>query len=74
MKNHAVMHVYEVPQRKDRRDIDLVSDALPFGRLWCDELNVRGAATPRSDHPKRFPKPVGWICARPSAAWLAQYM
>jgi len=27
------MHVYEVCQRKDHRRIDLISDALPFGRL-----------------------------------------
>ena len=25
------MHFYEV---RPRRDIDLISDALPFGRLW----------------------------------------
>jgi hypothetical protein len=28
------MHVYEVRPRKDRRGVDLISDALPFGRLW----------------------------------------
>jgi hypothetical protein len=28
------MHVYEVHPRKDHRGVDLVSDALPFGRLW----------------------------------------
>jgi hypothetical protein len=27
-------HVYEVRPRKDHRGIDLISDALPFGRLW----------------------------------------
>jgi hypothetical protein len=26
-------HMYEVP-RKDKRAVDLISDALPFGRLW----------------------------------------
>jgi hypothetical protein len=26
-------HVYEVRPRKDRRGVDLISDALPFGRL-----------------------------------------
>jgi hypothetical protein len=31
------MHVYEVRQRKDRRGFDLISDALPFGRLWYGE-------------------------------------
>ena len=28
------MHVYEVRPRKDKRDYDLISDSLPFGRLW----------------------------------------
>jgi hypothetical protein len=28
------MHIYEVRPRKDRRGFDLISDALPFGRLW----------------------------------------
>jgi hypothetical protein len=28
------MHVYEVRPRKDHRGFDLISDALPFGRLW----------------------------------------
>ena len=27
-------HVYEVRPRKDRRGFDVVSDALPFGRLY----------------------------------------
>ena len=26
-------HVYEVTPRKDHRGVDLISDALPFGRL-----------------------------------------
>jgi hypothetical protein len=28
------MHVYEVRPRKDKRGVDLISNALPFGRLW----------------------------------------
>jgi hypothetical protein len=28
------VHAYEVRPRKDRRGVDLISDALPFGRLW----------------------------------------
>jgi hypothetical protein len=32
----AVMHVYEVRPRKDKRGVDLTSDVLPFGRLWYD--------------------------------------
>jgi hypothetical protein len=27
-------HVYEVRPRKDKRGMDLISDVLPFGRLW----------------------------------------
>jgi len=30
------MHTYEIRPRKDHRGVDLISDALPFGRLWYD--------------------------------------
>jgi hypothetical protein len=30
----SLQHVYEVRPRKDHRGVDLISDALPFGRLW----------------------------------------
>jgi hypothetical protein len=36
-----LLHVYEVRSRKDKRGFDLISDALPFGRLWY--LEVRDA-------------------------------
>ncbi len=26
--------IYEVRSRKDKRGVDLISDVLPFGRLW----------------------------------------
>ena len=29
--------ICEVRPRKDRRGVNLISDALPFGRLWCGE-------------------------------------
>jgi hypothetical protein len=29
------MHLYEVRPRKDHRGVDLISDVLPFCRLWC---------------------------------------
>src|SRR5262249_8865130 len=29
-------HIYEVRPRKDKRGVDLISDALLFGRLWYD--------------------------------------
>ena len=35
-----VMHVYEVRPRKDHRGVDLISDALPFGRLSDGEPDV----------------------------------
>jgi hypothetical protein len=31
------MHAYEVRPRKDHRGVNLISDALPFGRLWYGE-------------------------------------
>jgi hypothetical protein len=36
----ASLHVYEVRPRKDHRGVDLISDALPFGRLWYGEPNT----------------------------------
>ncbi len=33
----AVKHLYEVRPRKDHRGVDLISNALPFGRLWYGE-------------------------------------
>jgi hypothetical protein len=33
-------HVYEVRPRKDKRGVDLISDALPFGGLWYGEPNA----------------------------------
>ena len=36
MREMIPAHVYEVRPRKDERGVDLISDALPFGRLWYD--------------------------------------
>jgi hypothetical protein len=33
-------HLYEVRLRKDHRGVDLISDALPFGRLCYGEPNA----------------------------------
>ena len=33
-------HLYEIRPRKDRRGFDLISDTLPFGRLWYIEPNA----------------------------------
>jgi hypothetical protein len=27
-------HIYEIRPRKDHRGVNLISDVLPFGRLW----------------------------------------
>ena len=42
MKPTAVhfMHAYEVRPRRDRGGVDLISDVLPFGRLWYDGPNA----------------------------------
>ena len=46
------MHSYKVRPRKDKRGVDLIFDALPFGRLWYGEpnavANAIGYATHRS--------------------------
>ena len=33
-------HCYEIRPRKDKRGADLISDALPFGRLWYEDTNA----------------------------------
>jgi hypothetical protein len=40
----STMHVYEVRPRKDKRGFDVISDALPFGRLWYDGPNAASNA------------------------------
>jgi hypothetical protein len=34
------MHVYEVRPRRDNLGVDLVSETLPFCRLWYGEPNA----------------------------------
>jgi hypothetical protein len=47
---HSI-HVYEVRPRKDHRGFDLISDVLPFGRLWYGEqMQLRA----QSRHEKFF--------------------
>jgi hypothetical protein len=42
-------HADDVKPRKDKRGVDLISDALPFGRLWVHEIpNAIGYAKFRS--------------------------
>jgi len=46
-------YVYEVRPRKDRHGVDLISDALPFGRLWYDGPNAVTNATGYAMHDSR---------------------
>ena len=43
-------HVYEVRPRKDHRGVDLISDVLPFGRLWYAEQNAISNAIGYAKH------------------------
>ena len=36
----GAQYIYEVRPRKDKRNVDLISDALPFRGLWYGELNA----------------------------------
>jgi hypothetical protein len=47
------MHVYEVRPRKDHRGVDLISDALPFGRLWYGEPEALENAVGYAKHRSR---------------------
>jgi hypothetical protein len=51
MVEEDLLSVREVCQRKDKRGVDLISDALPFGRLWYGEPN---AASNAFDYAKFF--------------------
>jgi hypothetical protein len=50
------MHVYQIRPRKDRRGVDLISDALPFGGLWYGGAN---AAANAIDYAKFFSRSHG---------------
>jgi hypothetical protein len=41
-------HVYHVRPCKDKRGVNLISDRLPFGRLWYGEPNAISYAKHRS--------------------------
>ena len=51
-------HVYEVRPRKDHRGFDLISDALPFGRLWYGEPNAVENAIGYAKHRSRSHRAV----------------
>jgi hypothetical protein len=47
----STVHAYEVCPRKDHRSVDLISDALPFGRLWYDGPNASDFVIKKSPPP-----------------------
>src|SRR6266480_1994829 len=47
------MYIYEVRPRKDHRGVDLISDTLPFGRLWYGEPNAISNAIGYAMHRSR---------------------
>jgi hypothetical protein len=47
------MHIYEVRPRKDHRGVDLISDALPFGRLWYAGPDAVANAIGYAEHRSR---------------------
>jgi hypothetical protein len=47
------MPVYEVRPRKDKRGVDLISDVLPFGRLWYGGPNAVSNAIGYAQHYSR---------------------
>jgi hypothetical protein len=49
-----IKHVYEVRPRKHYRCIDLISDALPFGRVWYDGPNSAAHAVGYAKHRSRL--------------------
>ncbi len=47
------VEAYEVGQRSDKRGVNLISDALPFGRLWYGEPNAISNAIGYAIHRSR---------------------
>ena len=45
--------LYEVRPRKDKRGVDLISDVLPFGRLWYGEPDAVSDAIGYAQHRSR---------------------
>jgi hypothetical protein len=46
-------YVYEIRPRKDKCGVDLIFNALPFGRLWYGEPNAISKAIGYAEHRSR---------------------
>ena len=49
----GIKHVYEVRPRKHKRGFDLISEVLPFGRLWYGDANAVANAVGYAQHYSR---------------------
>jgi hypothetical protein len=49
----STIHAYEVRPRKDKRGVNLICDALPFGRLWYAGPNATSNAIGYAEHYSR---------------------
>ena len=49
----GIKTTYAVRPRKDHRGVDLISDVLPFGRLWYDGPNAVANAIGYAEHRSR---------------------
>jgi hypothetical protein len=47
------MHTYEIRPRKDKRGVNLISEVLPFGRLWYAGPNAVSNAIGYAKHYSR---------------------
>jgi hypothetical protein len=55
-------HAYKVRPRKDHRGVDLISDALPFGRLWYGGPEAVSSAIGYAEHRSRSHDAVIRVC------------
>ena len=58
----TAVHVYEVRPRKDHRGVDLISDVLPYGRLWYAKPNAITNAIGYAKHYSRSHDAVIRVC------------
>jgi len=52
------VHVYKVRPRNNKRGLDLISDALPFGRLWYAWANATATQCKIGNHKSKIVKIV----------------
>jgi hypothetical protein len=63
MSNQSLQSTtYEVRPRKDHRGVDLISDALQFGRLWYGEPNAISNAIEYAQFYRRSHDAVIRVC------------